>query len=332
MFQVRLTRLVAILAIWSIPLLASAGEREAPPEIFAPGVISGPANDGSPTFTPDGNTLFFARSGASWSVILESHRLGDSWSAPQIAPFSGEWSDMHPVLAPDGSYLIFVSSRPVPNQATGTRSHLWRAELPAGKPAKLTLLPETVNISPRIFRPSVAADGTLYFMAMEKGKKFRLFCAQYSNGAYQQAEPLSFSDGNVSDVDPDIAPDGSFLIFSSDGRTPWDNSHEHLFVAFRKGSGWGPVLPLHYPGEDPSRPSNDNEARVSRDGRTLYFSSDRTEPAHFPRTRQQAESDVERMENWDDGNTNVWRVPLPPLLEAALRPQSTVSPQSTKND
>jgi WD40-like Beta Propeller Repeat len=29
------------------------------PQIFAPGVASGPANDGSPAFSPDGNTIFF---------------------------------------------------------------------------------------------------------------------------------------------------------------------------------------------------------------------------------------------------------------------------------
>jgi hypothetical protein len=34
------------------------------PEIFAPGEISGPANDGAPTFSPDGNTLFFTRHSA----------------------------------------------------------------------------------------------------------------------------------------------------------------------------------------------------------------------------------------------------------------------------
>jgi hypothetical protein len=63
------------------------------PELFAPGVISSPANDGSPTFTPDGNTLFFMRSTAGWSVILESHRVNGRWSMPQVAPFSGEWPD-----------------------------------------------------------------------------------------------------------------------------------------------------------------------------------------------------------------------------------------------
>ena len=36
----------------------------AAPQIFAPAVISGPANDESPTFSPDGDTLLFTRSGA----------------------------------------------------------------------------------------------------------------------------------------------------------------------------------------------------------------------------------------------------------------------------
>src|SRR5271156_4427821 len=72
------------------------------PELFSPGVISGPANDGSPTFAPDGNTVYFTRSTAAWGVILESHKSQGKWSEPQVAPFSGEWSDSSPGMAPDG--------------------------------------------------------------------------------------------------------------------------------------------------------------------------------------------------------------------------------------
>src|SRR5580698_3405515 len=63
------------------------------PQIFAPGVISGPANDGAPTFSPDGNTLFFTRSAAHWTVILESHKVHDEWTKPTLATFSGQWPD-----------------------------------------------------------------------------------------------------------------------------------------------------------------------------------------------------------------------------------------------
>src|ERR1700734_1663521 len=72
------------------------------PMIFAPGVVSGPQNDGSPTFTPDARTIYFERSYGHRSIIFESRRVGASWSKPQVASFSGPWSDQQPALSPDG--------------------------------------------------------------------------------------------------------------------------------------------------------------------------------------------------------------------------------------
>ncbi len=297
------------------------------PQVFAPGVISGPAGDGTPTFTPDGNTIFFTRSGATWAVILESHRIGDHWSEPEIAPFSGEWSDLQPVLSQDGSYLIFSSWRPATSEPTPSSSadkdtpvraaYLWRVNRVGSGWGQPVRLPDIVNISPRIFKPSLAADGSIYFMEMEKGKKFRLFRSQYANGNYQKAEPLPFSDGIAGDVDPEIAPDESFLLFSSDGRTSGDTDHEHLFVVFKKDGAWSAVIPLHFTGDHANGPSNDNEAHLSRDLRLLYFSSDRSLPVKFPRTREQAKEDLARLQSWDNSNFNVWFMPLAPLLDAA---------------
>src|SRR5271170_6150662 len=81
------------------------------PHMFAPGIVSGSANDGSPTFSPDGNTLFFTRSNTS-AVILESQRVNGRWSKPAIASFSGKLNDWAPELSPDGRYLVFVEVRP----------------------------------------------------------------------------------------------------------------------------------------------------------------------------------------------------------------------------
>src|ERR1700733_7811080 len=50
------------------------------PPVFAPGVVSGPANDGSAAFSPDRNTIFFTRSTENWSVIVESHKVQGEWS------------------------------------------------------------------------------------------------------------------------------------------------------------------------------------------------------------------------------------------------------------
>ncbi len=83
------------------------------PALFAPGVISGPVDDASPAFTPDGKTVYFYRGGSALGrVILVSHLRNGKWSAPVIAPFSGQWRDIEPAMAPDGSYMIFASNRP----------------------------------------------------------------------------------------------------------------------------------------------------------------------------------------------------------------------------
>jgi hypothetical protein len=296
-----------------------------PPEIFAPGVISGPANDGSPTFAPDGNTLFFTRSAGSWTIILESHKNHGQWSEPQIAPFSGEWPDSSPAMSPDGSYVVFNSLRlPSPSTAAPAAEHphaaartanLWRVNRVGSGWSKPERLPETVNIGPSIWKPSVAANGNIYFVSIDaKGNK-RLYSSQYKNGAYEQAQPLSFSDGATGDVDPEIAPDESFLIFCSSARLHGDPK-DHLFIVLKKAGEWGPVVPMRYAGDDTNGFSVDDEPHLGPDHRTVYFSSDRSVPVSFPRSAEQARQDLKRLEIWDNSNSNVWFMPITPWLKA----------------
>ena len=198
--------------------MTTAGAPTGPtPMIFAPGVISGPANDGSPSFTPDGKTVFFTRSGTSAGTILESHLVDGHWTSPEIAPFSGQWNDQHAAVAPDGSYLVFVSTRPVAGIAERV-AHIWRADRTGNGWGTPQHVSATVNIGPRIFAPSIAADGTIYFLSIGDGRTFQLFRSRNVNGVMQPAEKLSFSSPATADVDPEIAPDQSFLVFASAGR------------------------------------------------------------------------------------------------------------------
>lgn len=296
------------------------------PKIFAPGVVSGPANDGSPTFSPDGNTLFFTRSGAGYGTIMESHRVHGQWTQPRIAPFSGTWPDSSPELARDGSYLVFVELRRAPAGDPGKPAqavaHLWRVDR-IGKGwdtwSKPVELPAAVNIGDAVWKASMADDGSIYFVSIDpgKGKGKRLYVAHRANGAYAPAQALPFSHYGDGDVDPEIVPDGSYLIFSSDHRLPGD-SKDHLFVVFRRGDGWGAVRPIRYAGDDANGYSSDNEPHIGPSGRTLYFGSDRSMPvARYPHSPAQARAYLQRVEQWDNGNNNAWSLPLAPLLDAA---------------
>ncbi len=285
------------------------------PGVFAAGVISGPANDGAPVFTPDGKTLFFTRSGTGAGTILQSHLENGTWSRPEIAPFSGRWNDQHAAIAPDGSFLVFTSTRPVAGTATRV-AHLWRADRSASGWGTPYHLPSAVNIGPRIFKASIARNGTIYFLSIGDRRMFRLYRSKFVNGAYQKAEPLSFSTDSTADVDPEIAPDESFLVFASSGRSTKDDSKEHLYIAFRRSNGWSAPQRLRYQGDDDNGSSNDNEPDLAPDGVTLYFSSDRTLALHFPRTKKTAAEDLQRIESWDNGNANVWKLSLEGQLES----------------
>src|SRR6185312_5425691 len=153
---------VLLVAAAALSVTASAAA-DSVPQVFAPGVISGPADDEGPTFTPDGRTVYFFRNNSSDYFIMESHRLKDGWSTPVIAPFSGQWRDVEPALSQDGSYMIFASTRPIPGSSTppdgswggqphpGKGGNLWRVDRKGDGWSEPVRLPDTVNRSFNVF-------------------------------------------------------------------------------------------------------------------------------------------------------------------------------------
>ena len=318
-----LPRIACLLAVFA-PVTALAQTASLPiVQLFAPGVVSGPANDGSPTFSPDGKTLFFTRYAAHWSVILESHLLNGQWSEPVVAPFSGQWPDSSPTWSPDGRYIVFVTTRPkvalkeMPKAGEpipGIASNLWRVDKTPTGWSEPVRLPDEVNITDAIFKPSVAANGDVFITVIGPGEAKSIYVSLSRNGSYQRATLLPISDGSKLDVDPEVAPDESFLVFSSGGRVEGD-PHERLFLVKREGDHWGAPRMIRYQNDVTKYgASTDNEPKLGRDGVTLYFSSDRTEATHFPRTKAQADEDLERLNRWDNSNSNVWTINLKGLI------------------
>lgn len=324
---VTLSKLAVTAALIAACTTAMAAESPPTPELFAPGVISGPANDWTPTFAPDGKSLFFTRSGASIGFILESQLDGGRWSEAALASFSGEWPDSSPAMAPDGSYLVFESTRPATAalaaeaRAEHKRLHasaLWRVDRKGAGWGEPERLPDTVNITDNMWKPSVARDGDLYFISKADGEKnLHLYRARYRDGKYQQAEPLPFSDGKTLDVDPAVPADGSYLVFSSSGRGPFKDDHEHLYIVFAQGQGWSAPAPICYTAPGNGGQTLDDDAVIGPDDVTLYFASDRPVPVSLPKDRAEAEQDVKDMQGWNNGNANVWSLSLAPWIQAA---------------
>jgi Tol biopolymer transport system component len=276
------------------------------PELFAPGVVSGPVNDAAPAFSPDGQTVYFHRGGPGMIThIFVAHLHDGVWSKPEVASFSGRWSDIEPVMAPEGSYLVFSSNRPIAPDGkelngcwnsqhyAGGGGNLWRVDRVGSGWGEPRRLPDVINSDSSVFSPAVTADGSIFFMKpVGDTGRFHLLRSACRNGGYEKPTPVAFSaPDSVSDVDPTVAADESFLVFSSK-RAP--GRMMELFIVFRKNGVWGVPQAL---GPAVSRGMYEIEARLSPDGRKLYFSS-----AYAPKREKAAE--------WETGSLNIWWVPL----------------------
>ena len=291
------------------------------PQVFAPGVISGPAGEACPAFTPDGDTVYFDVG----SMILMSHREHGAWSKPAIAPFSGQWLDHDPAMSPDGSYLVFVSNRPVAGTEAlaatikgkvvpGRGGHLWRVDRKGDGWGTPVHLPDAVNASDRTYAPSIAADGSLYFIHPDADNVFRIYRSAFEHGAYQPAARVAVGDPAAAAFDPAIAPDQSLMVFNSaDAKSGGTGD---FYIAFREGDHWG--TPINLGEAINGKPGKWSQwgAHFSPDGRTLYYTSDRRTELSFPLTPAQASAALARMQSWDNGGDNIWYVSLAPWLDA----------------
>jgi hypothetical protein len=212
------------------------------------GVLS-PDTDADDTlaFTPDGNTVFFDRSEGAHKTIMMSRRVRGRWSKPTIASFSGRWFDQDPVVAPDGSYLLFNSDRPVtPGGAPLSQTYftknpypganIWRVDRKAAGWGEPQWLGSTINNDVFVDFASIAADNTLYFMRWDAANRImQLWQARCVGGQYETPERVVLGDASVSIHDPAIARDKSFIVFDYGKVT---GGLGRLSIAYRQGAGW----------------------------------------------------------------------------------------------
>jgi hypothetical protein len=232
-------------------------------------------SDDTLTFTPDGNTVFFDRSEGQHKTVMVSRRLHGHWSKPEVASFSGRWFDQDPLVAPDGSYLLFNSDRPVEaggkpltqNYFVGgvaPGSNIWRVSRKGDGWGKPVWLGPTINNDVFIDFASLAADGTLYFMRWNATEKaMHIWRSLYRGGKYLPAEFVTIGDPAMSVHDPAVAPDQSFMVLDY-GKVK--GGLGRLCISFRDGDHWGKPIDFG----DALNKDLPWGAHLAPDGRTVY--------------------------------------------------------------
>lgn len=247
------------------------------PTIFAPGIISAGDYDSHPAFMPDGETLYFVRSdpGFSFWTILVSRFERGRWREPQVAPFSGQYSDADPFITADGSRFYFISSRPVAGKKTRDLDIYVMERRPNGSWTEPKNLGAPVNSAGAEWYPTLTKDGTIYFGSDRPGGKGRtdIYRSRLVNGKY--AEPENLGDvinTQFNEFEPYISPDESFLIFMAGGRTEGRGGFD-LYMCYNRDGAWTKPTNL---GDKINTSGNEYSPTISPDGKYFFWTSTRS--------------------------------------------------------
>jgi Tol biopolymer transport system component len=308
--------IVALLAFTSTAQAMQDSRGRLTPALVGEGVLSTPDDELNSAFTPDGQTVYFSKNvGDRLGVILVSHQRGGKWSTPEVASFSGQYSDYDPFVSPDGSRLYWISDRPV-NGKKKDDYDIWMVQKQGQSWGAPVHLDDPINTDAQEFYPSVTSKGTLYFSSTRPGGKGRggdIYRSKPEGSRFGTPENLGDSvNSPTHDADPYIAPDESFLIFSSYGRDDAVGDGD-LYVSFNRGGSWSPAKHLEHGINTPAR---EYCPIVSPDGKWFYFTSFKgllDSPPSRPITYAELSA---RLRTPLNGLGNVYRIPMAALGSA----------------
>ena len=231
------------------------------PQLFAKGIVSTRIGMyGTIVFSPDGREAFWK---PEYPKMLFTEMEGDLWTTPQVFPYEGKINV--PFYSIDGERLYVM----VEPQA---KEEIWYFTRNGEEWTRPEPLDSVINSISMHWQFSLDRIGNVYFSGNS------ILCARFVDGEYLPPEPLpapisaavapqeQYREGLVG---PCISPEGDFLIFtkfSSDRQFPIQ-----LYVSFRDESdSWTEPQSL---GDRLRTEGNDSAARISRDGKYLFFQS-----------------------------------------------------------
>lgn len=195
---------------------------------------------------------------------------GAAWHAPvNLGPtVNSAADDWYPVLARDGSFMIFVSTR-----AGGSGdSDLWISRRVEGQWQSPQNLGSAVNTSGTESAPFLAdGDSTLYFLSTSTGGG-DIYSCPLTDGVPGTRSRLGYPINTAwIDCCPVLSRDGSRLYICSN--RPGTHGGDDVWVSQRSGASWSTPVNL---GPTVNSAGEDCPRWISDDGATLLVCSNRT--------------------------------------------------------
>ncbi len=277
------------------------------PEIFAPGIISNAYNEVCISFSKDAKEMFYSIAGKPHGVIFYLKEKNGIWTFPEVAPFSGNYSSEF-LITPDGNRILLSTGAPLdekgpPKSAWG----LWVAHYENGVWCKASPLTSPLNSSEySVVSPSLSTNGDLYFCSADYPGIIGgadILMSKQTNGVFEDIEVMNDSiNTEYWEIDPFIASDGSFLIFSSnrpDGYGKFD-----LYISFRKKDGtWTLAKNM---GNIINSKNQEVHPSISLDGKYLFFCSNRYQLPKYSEAQLSYKEKIEILNDPHNGNENIY--------------------------
>jgi Tol biopolymer transport system component len=284
--------------------------------IFMENIVSTNLNERDMAIAPDGKEMFYtiqAVQNAASTIITLKKLSNNKWSQPEVAPFSGKYSDLEPAFSPDGKKLYFSSNRPTDGQAPKDYD-IWYVEKTNGVWSVPKNLGSPVNTKANEFYPSVAISGTIYFTAeYEKGiGKEDIYLSRWVNDAFTLPEPLDTAvNSSAYEFNAFVTPDERYIIFTSYGRKN-DKGGGDLYISTKNSEGkWTPAKAL----------SAINSSRldycpyVTGDQKAFFFTSGRHDLSSYEKTKTFADL-TKTYNSVKNGSENIYWMSFARLLES----------------
>jgi Tol biopolymer transport system component len=176
------------------------------PVIFAPGVISLTGRrETKIVFSPAGNECLIGIGESGTFKILYTKFENGIWPDARPSAFITNDRAQEPFFSPDGRKIFFTSQADI--YMCARDGSTWSAPVKLGMP---------VNTAAEEYHPIVTLNGTLYFCSMRDNSKGEIYRSKYENGNYKTVEKLdTLLLCKYGAWDPFIAPDESYIIFTS---------------------------------------------------------------------------------------------------------------------
>ncbi len=234
------------------------------PVIFAPDFVSTQYAEFAGTFSPDFKEYYFTRRGPfpdGAAQIMVTKRVNDSWTIPEIAPFSSGHYEFEPFITPDGNRLYFGSRRSPDGIAPPGTMHQWYLEKSNSGWSDPILLGSPF-FERMVMYPTVSNTGTIYFTGLDGIYYSELIAGSYLEPV-RMGEEINFLPLTAHSF---IAPDESYLIF--DGQ-PRGEGLSDLYISYRRIDGtWTKGKPF---GSNINSGVSQAIASISPDGECLFF-------------------------------------------------------------